>query len=158
MALLTEPEDRVRYRVKIELSERPTKEVIAAVNKWVAGLDKNDKEYEHHRMEALWVHQWHNVVNEELLNSLLASKDHNARAAATRVLQHWRDRVKDPLATLAKLVKDEHPRVRLEAVRACSFFQTSKAAEIALEAANLPMDKTLEYTLNETTKTLKPFK
>jgi len=158
VALLAEYEDRVRYRAKIELSERPTKEVIAEVNKWAAGLDKADKEYEHHMMEALWVHQWHNVVNEELLNTMLAAKDHNARAAAIRVLQHWRDRVKDPLATLAKLVKDEHPRVRLEAVRACSFFQTSKAAEIALEAANLPMDKTLEYTLNETMKTLKAFK
>ena len=158
VALLGEHEDRVRYRTKIELSERDTKEVIAAVNKWVAGLDKNDKEYEHHRMEALWVHQWHNVVNEELLNSLLASKDYNARAAATRVLQHWRDRVKDPLATLAKLVKDEHPRVRLEAVRALSFFQTPKAAEIAVEAAALPQDAHLKYTLNEALKTLSKFK
>ncbi len=158
VALLAEHEDRVRYRVKIELSERKTDEVIAAVKKWTASLDKNDKEYEHHMLEALWVHQWHNVVNEELLNSLLAAKDFRARAAAVRVLQHWSDRVTNPLDTLAKLVKDESPRVRLEAVRACSFFRTKKAAEIALEAANLPMDKTLEYTLNETMKTLKPYK
>ena len=158
VALLSEHEDRVRYRVKIELSERKTDEVIAAVKKWTASLDKNDKEYEHNLLETLWVHQWHNVVNEELLNSLLTAKDFRARAAAVRVLQHWRDRVKDPLATLAKMVKDENPRVRLEAVRACSFFQTSKAAEIALEAANMPMDKTLEFTLNETMKTLKPYK
>ena len=158
VALLAEHEDRVRYRVKIELSERKTEEVIAAVKKWTASLDKNDKEYEHHMLEALWVHQWHNVVNEELLNSLLTAKDFRARAAAVRVLQHWSDRVKDPLATLAKMVKDENPRVRLEVVRTCSFFKTSKAAEIALEAANMPMDKTLEFTLNETMKTLKPYK
>ncbi len=158
VALLGEHEDRVRYRVKIELSSRKTDEVIAAVKKWIASRDKSDKEYEHNLLEALWVHQWHNVVNEDLLSTLLTAKDFRARAAAVRVLQHWSDRVKDPLATLAKMVKDEHPRVRLEAVRACSFFQTSKAAEIALEAAALKMDPMLEYTLNETLKTLKPFK
>ena len=31
-------------------------------------------------------------------------------------------------------MNDPHPRVRLEAVRACSFFKTSKAAEVALAA------------------------
>ena len=48
------------------------------------------------------------------------------------MLCYWRDRVKDPLALLEVQAKDESPRVRLEAVRACSFFKTSKAAEVAL--------------------------
>jgi hypothetical protein len=47
--------------------------------------------------------------------------------------------------------------VRLEAIRALSFFDADKAAkaqEIALESLLLPQDDYLEYTLNETTKTL----
>ncbi|MGP0066625.1 MAG: HEAT repeat domain-containing protein, partial [Isosphaeraceae bacterium] len=80
-----------------------------------------------------------------------------ARAAATRVLCYWRDRVENPLELLQKQVNDEHPRVRLEAVRALSFFdgdQAAKAQEIVLESLVLPQDYYLEYTLNETTKTL----
>ena len=40
--LLKEPENRVRYRAKIELSARDTKEVIAAVQAWIGRLDPKD--------------------------------------------------------------------------------------------------------------------
>ena len=131
---------------------------MAAVDKWAAGLDSKDPNYQHHLMEALWVHQYHNVVDEALLKKMLRSPDYHARAAATRVLCYWRDRVTDPLALLKIQVVDEHPRVRLEAVRACSFFTTSKAAEVALESLNLPQDPVLKYTMDETMKTLEAFK
>ena len=108
-------------------------------------------------MEALWVHQYHNVVNEPLLKRMLRSPDFHARAAATRVLCYWRDRVSDPLALLRAQAADEQPRVRLEAVRACSFFTTPQAAEVALEALNKPMDEYLKYTLDETMNTLDRF-
>ena len=124
--LLKEPENDVRTRAKIELGKHDSAKVIAAVKKWTAKLDKNDKAYEHHMTEALWVHQWHNVVDEELLKRMLRSPDYHARAAATRVLCYWRDRVNDPLALLEVQAKDESPRVRLEAVRACSFFKTEQ--------------------------------
>jgi hypothetical protein len=58
---------------------------------------------------------------------------------------------------LRKQVNDDHPRVRLEAIRALSFIQgpgVAKAQEIALESLLHPQDDYLEYTLNETTKTL----
>ncbi|MEW6303283.1 MAG: PVC-type heme-binding CxxCH protein, partial [Verrucomicrobiota bacterium] len=134
--LLKEPEDRVRYRAKIELGERKTADVIAAVQKWVGKLNQGDKNYEHQKMEALWVHQYHNVVNEALLKEMLRSPEPRARAAATRVLCYWRDRVKEPLELLKVQANDEHAWVRLEAVRACSFFLSSKAAEVALECLN----------------------
>src|SRR5216110_600009 len=88
---------------------------------------------------------------------ILRSSDFHARAAATRVLCYWRDRVQDPLSLLKVQAGDEHPRVRLEAVRACSFFPSSQAAEAALEALNHPMDKYLQYTLDETMNTLDRF-
>ena len=156
--LLKEPEDRVRARAKIELGGRPTASVMEALGKWVQNLDSADANYQHNLMEALWVHQYHNVVDEPLLKKMLRSPDYHARAAATRVLCYWRDRVQDPLALLKVQANDEHPRVRLEAVRACSFFPTSKATEVALESLNHPQDKYLKYTLDETMKTLDRFK
>ena len=157
LALLEEPEDRVRYRAKIELSARDTKDVLAALQVWMDGLDPAGDRYEHHMMEALWVRQWHNRVDERLLARMLRSKEPWARAAATRVLCYWRDRVRDPLALLKAQVNDPHPAVRLEAVRAASFFQTPDAAAVALESLNHPQDRFLEYTLDQTMNTLKPF-
>jgi hypothetical protein len=124
------------------------------LEKWIAGLDKNDKAYQHNLMEGLWMYQWQNVVNEALLEQMLRSPDYHARAAATRVLCYWRDRVKDPLKLLKVQADDDNPQVRLEAVRACSFFKTPQAADVALETANKPQDYYLKYTLDETLKTL----
>jgi hypothetical protein len=155
--LLREPEDRVRYRARIELGGRDSKEVLTALDDWKAKLDSKDPNYEHNLMEALWVHQYQNAVDEPLLKRMLRSPDFHARAAATRVLCYWRDRVQDPLGLLKVQANDEHPRVRLEAVRACSFFTTAQAAEVALEVLNHPMDTYLKYTLDETMNTLDRF-
>lgn len=155
--LLKTPEVRVRTRAKIELSARSTDQVMAAVRTWLAGLDPADPRVEHYRTEALWVQQWHNRVDESLLRRLLQSPEPLARAAATRVLCSWRDRVPGALDLLRTLVTDEHPAVRLEAVRAASFFTTPAAAEIALASLNLPQDRFLSYTLDQTMKTLERF-
>ena len=156
---LKEPENNVRTRAKIELSKHDSSKVISALKQWMAGLDPKDKDYEHHLTEALWVQQWQNVVDEPLLKQRLRAPDANARAAATRVLCYWRDRVKDPLALLEIQARDESPRVRLEAIRACSFFKTSKAAEVALAALEKEAnpDKTdyyIKYCLDETMRAL----
>ncbi len=155
--LLKTYEDRTRYRVKIELSGRKSDEVIAATKKWLAGLDTKDAEYEHHRLEGLWVHQWHNAIDEELLKQVLRSPDYRARAAATRVLCYWRGDVKEPLQLLQVQVNDEHPRVRLEAIRALSFFRGSeatKAIDIVTESLIHPDDDYIKYTFKETMATL----
>lgn len=155
--LLRAPENRVRYRARIELSERPSEEVIAAVHQWIESLDKSDPEFEHHLCEALWVHQQHNVPTDELLRRVLRSPDYHARAAATRVLCYWRDAISDPLGLLMECANDEHPRVRLEAVRAASFFEEGRAAEAALQIVKHPRDYYLDYTLGETMKQLEPY-
>lgn len=160
---LKTPEDDVRNRAKIELSKHDSAKVIAATKKWADALNKTDQAYEHHMMEALWVHQGHNIVDEALLKLMLRSPDYHARAAATRVLCYWRDRVKEPLKLLEVQAKDDHPRVRLEAIRACSFFQTSAAAEVALAALEKEPnpekpDYYIKYCLDETLKQLGKFK
>ncbi len=157
LALLKEPENRVRYRAKIELSGRDSKEVLGALQPWMDTLDPKDGRYEHHLLEALWVQQWYNRVDEALLKRMLRSTEPLARAAATRVLCYARDRVGNPLALLKVQANDAHPAVRLEAVRAASFFQSSEAALVALESLNHPQDRFLTYTLDQAMNTLDRF-
>jgi azurin len=73
-----------------------------------------------------------------------------------RVLQVWFDRVDGAMALLAPMVEDSAPRVRLEAVRACSFIPTAVSAEAALKVLKQPMDYYLRYVLDETMTTLEP--
>lgn len=154
LELLKSYEYRTRYRVRRELRERDAQQVDVELSKWIAGLDVNDKLYEHNLLEALWVKQNLDIVDQDLLRKLLRADDPRARAAATRVLCYWRDQVEEPLAMLQGQVNDEHPRVRLEAVRALSFFDTQEALDIALESLAYDQDYYLEYTLGETIKTL----
>lgn len=152
--LLKAYEDRVRYRVRIELGNRDSDDVMASLDRWVEKLDKSDSNYEHHVLEALWLRQWHDRVDEQLLRRVLRSSDYRARAAATRVLCYWRDRVPSPVELLRTQANDEHPRVRLEAVRALSFFNDAAALAAACESLLYPQDDYLIYTLKETTNTL----
>ncbi len=158
LELLKLPEDRARYRTRRELAERPTQEVIEELDRWIANLERSDAQYEHHMLEALWICQTHNVIRVDLLKQLLAAKDHRARAAATRVLSFWFDRVPDALPLLHKGVSDSHPRVRLESVRGLSFFAKTpyrtRALEAALDVLNSETDHYLEYTLDETLRVL----
>jgi putative heme-binding domain-containing protein len=154
LELLKDSEDRVRARARTELTAHRTSDVIAACQKWMASLDKNDKDYEHHMLEALWLHQSHNVVNEELLKRMLRSPEPRARAAATRVLRFWKDRVARPLELLAVQAGDEAPRVRLEAVVAASDFQDPEAAAVALRVLRRERDEFLDFALKETMATL----
>lgn len=155
--LLQEPEDRLRHRVRIELSARNSQQVIAATDAWIERLDSSAPEYEHHLLEGLWVHAQHNTVDRGLLDRVLAAQDFRARAAAARVLCYWRDRVPDALEIYKKLAADEHPRVRLEAVRAASFFASAAALEIPLLAAKQGSDPFLDFVRGETLKALEPY-
>ena len=157
LALLKEPENATRELAKVELGKHDSAQVVAAVDKWIAGFDKNDANYARLLTEALWVKQWHNVVDTALLKQQLRSPDYHSRFAATRVLCYQRDRIPDALELLKAQVADEHPRVRLEAVRALSFFRRWEAADIALNVLKQPMDYYLDYCLKETMKQLEPW-
>lgn len=154
--LLAHREDRVRYRVKLELSARPRDEVIAAVDAWVAGLTSTGEDREHDLLEALWTKQFHGAVDLTLLEQVLKSPDPRARAAGVRVLWAWRERIPDALDRITDAANDEHPRVRLEAVRAASFFDRAEAIEAVIVAQRHPSDYYLDYTSAETMRTLDP--
>ncbi|MCA9264045.1 MAG: HEAT repeat domain-containing protein [Planctomycetales bacterium] len=156
LGLLKLPEDRTRYRARRELAERPTADVTEELSKWLESLDASDADHEHQRLEAMWVYQSHNVMEKELLKSLLEAKDHRARAAAVRVLSFYVGQIEEPVEWLRPRINDEHARVRLEAVRALSFLQGDDAIELALDVLNHPMDDYLQYTLDETMRVLEP--
>jgi len=156
LELLKRKENQIRNLAKIELGKHESAKVIAATKAWASALDRKSPDYPHHLLEALWVHQWHNVVDSNLLTQLLNSPNGNARAAAVRVLCYWRDRVPGALKELRRLAKDENPRVRLQAVRAASFFPVTEAAEVALAATALTVDYYLDYTIGETLRQLRP--
>lgn len=86
---LKHPADGVRHRTRVELSERPTAEVIAATREWLKSFDPAKKEDAHALLEALWVFQQHNVRNLELLELMKKSPEPHARHAANVVNQLW---------------------------------------------------------------------
>ncbi|MBM3826418.1 MAG: c-type cytochrome, partial [Verrucomicrobia bacterium] len=156
LELLREHEDNVRQRAKVELHKHDSDKVIAAVQKWVKQFDPAKAEDAHHVLEALWVHQWHDVVNLDLIRALLKSPAHQARAQALRVVCYQRERIPDALAFATAAVEDPHPRVRLEAVRTLSFFKGTDVKPAVAAAMKLKDDKDrfINYCLRQTVKQL----
>lgn len=154
--VLKRSEEWMRQFAKLELKRRGASEVVPDTNAWLAKLDKNDAQYEHYRLEGLWVFQSLNEVNEPLLVEVLASPDHRARAAAVRVASQWQSRLPNAAAYYRTAVADEHPRVRLEAVRALAYLPTSESPLVAITALDRPMDKSLDFGLWRAMRDLEP--
>ena len=55
---------------------------------------------------------------------------------------------------LQACISDEHPRVRLEGVRAVSFLSGDDAIELVLGVLEYDVDEYLQYTLDETMRRL----
>ncbi len=83
--LLKERTNLTRHRARIELSERETPAVMSELTKWVKQWNPKKTEHAHHLMEALWLHQQHNVKNMKLLGQMLGSPNPDARVAAATV-------------------------------------------------------------------------
>ncbi|MFT4537806.1 MAG: putative heme-binding domain-containing protein [Planctomycetota bacterium] len=155
--LLKEPENRVRYRARIELSAHEPAEVLEAAKHWIASLNRRDPDFAHHLLEGVWLYQQNNAVDVEHCWDLFRSPDPRARAAASRVVRQMRHQMPDALGLLVVACQDEHPRVRLEGVVAMSFFEDPRAAEVALSVLERPMDRFLTYALDETLRALEPY-
>ncbi|MFK7909087.1 MAG: PVC-type heme-binding CxxCH protein [Akkermansiaceae bacterium] len=102
---LKHPVDGIRHRTRVELSARPTKDVIAATEEWIASLDAKSEKDARALLEALWLHQQHNVRNNKLLAAVLASPSKHAQVAAATVKHHWE--VADPAKGAIEIEKEE---------------------------------------------------
>ncbi|MEX0979260.1 MAG: HEAT repeat domain-containing protein, partial [Pirellulales bacterium] len=147
LEMLRASEEFTRLHAKLELKARGASDVAPQLAAWVGKLDPADPAFEHARLEGLWTYQSLDIAEPQFLATVLSSPDHHVRAAATRVLGAWQQRVPQAPALLARLVEDEHPQVRLEAVRALSLLGTPRAAEVALRALDRPMDRFLDHAL-----------
>ena len=155
LARLTSSNSYEQEAAKRVLVERGATKVLPDLQAWTGRQTT-----ELARLQALWMYQALDTgvqgsrdvkplpPFQTLLTELLAAKDAHVRAAAVRVLPPAAS-----LDVLAKLVADEHPRVRLEAVRALGSHTSARAAELALGALERPMDPFLDYavwlTINE---------
>ncbi len=117
------------------LTERGAAAVRADLDAWAA-----KQKDERGKLEALWTYQAFNLPQPGLLKNLLAAKDARVRAAAIRVLPD-----EGAIGPLERLSADEHPRVRLEAVRALGRQNSARAAELVLGVLARPMDPFLDY-------------
>jgi putative heme-binding domain-containing protein len=137
---LKSPEGYTRQQARRALAERPRPEALQALRSLKFEDDR-------HRLEVLWCYETLDAPEPALLKTLLDSSEPRARAVAVRVLGHWAARIPDASALLEARVVDDHPRVRLEAVRALARIPSSRSVEIATRALDRPMDRFLDYAL-----------
>jgi glucose/arabinose dehydrogenase/mono/diheme cytochrome c family protein len=142
------PEYRTRYRTKRELRGRNMENVLTSLKAWVANLDTTDKNYEHQRLEALWVTWGLNKIDKELLEKVLKSPDHRVRAAAVRVVRYTGHQISNKLELLKNAAADSHGRVRLEAITAASWLHANEGIQVLDIAENHPLDDWMEDSYN----------
>ncbi|MCD8534828.1 MAG: sorbosone dehydrogenase [Verrucomicrobia bacterium] len=99
------------------------------------------------KLEALWIYQSLNLVEPGILSELLRSPAHKIRAAALRIVAHWKSRLPMDFPWQSAL-SDVHPQVRMEALRTLAAQPVSAAdMQKALSVLDHPMDHHLEYAL-----------
>ncbi|MCA9034807.1 MAG: HEAT repeat domain-containing protein, partial [Planctomycetaceae bacterium] len=145
---LREYEWRTRYRARRELRDRASSDVLPAVEKWIASLDRQDPEYDRLRTEALWIQQSHHHIDKTLLTTVVTSAaEPNARAAAVRIIADERESVPDALNLLAAASRDQHPRVRTEAARGLSYYDDMVAVKALMAMTSFDADYWVDYTV-----------
>ena len=149
---LDEYEPRTRYRARRELRTREPKQVLEAVNRWIAADVSEEK-----LLEALWLQESFNKLDAKLIDRLLASKDFHVRAAVVHTVGNQWESFAGNKDVLKRGILDDNPRVRLEAIRGLSFLKNAEAAEIALLATTKPLEYWTEYTLEHTLQALAPY-
>ncbi len=92
LGLLRDPADAVRHQVRVELSSRPSEEVIVATKAWAAQLDPAKAGDAIPLLEALWIHQRREVKDTALLEKTRAIPAPEAKAAVETVAWHWSGR------------------------------------------------------------------
>lgn len=142
---LTFPEQWVRLNAKLQLKEHDRDDVIAKTLKWAADRKASTSTGSHELLEALWALQCIDHVDIALLEKLLNNADHRIRAAAVRVVSHQRLRLPRYRRYLSIAVRDENPRVRLEAVRALSSEMDLAAVTEVSSVLEYPMDRFIDF-------------
>jgi len=146
LKLMGEPEEWTRLHAKLLLKARGER-VLPLVDRLAESITDESDEANHLRLELLWLYESMNKRRIPFLLEALGSNDHRVRAAAMRVATYWRDSLDNAHDVFARAASDDHPRVRLEAVRALSLIPSAEAAASALVVLDQPMDRFLDFAL-----------
>lgn len=148
---LKSPERWTRHQAKRLLFDAPAEAVLPAAEAFVASVTD-----EHVLLEVCGVFEAHESPRPAVLERLMKARDPRVRAYGARVAGRWAESLPGVLQHLAQAVRDEHPRVRLEAVVACAHVEQPEAVEVAVTALEKPMDKFLDYALRQVVRALEP--
>ena len=144
---LKAPEDWVRLYAKLELKTRPKEEVVKTISKWLTNLDNSHADYSKLQLEAMWAYQNVLHTSSNLVETLLNDDDHRVRAASVRLASVRRDKLPHHAEYFFTAATDEHPRVRLEAVRALAEVGTLEAVSQIANVLEDPMDRFLDFAI-----------
>ncbi|HTO04795.1 MAG TPA: PVC-type heme-binding CxxCH protein [Opitutus sp.] len=153
---LRSPERWTRYQAKRLLFDRDSSEVVPAADRWWRALDSSAPQFGLWLIEVAGIFQAHETPQPELVARLLGSPDPRVRAYGCRVVGRWADRLPNALALLSERIRDPHPRVRMEAVVACSEIRTTDAVAVLVRVVDLPRDRFIDYALTQALKALQP--
>ena len=137
-------------RVLLERDDLPEKQV----HEWTKASSD-----EYQKLQGVWLQQGLDMIDFQDVRALASADDPKVRSAAMRIVSDLVDPATDssqPLDATAALaiyrqaVMDEHPRVRLEAIRGLGKLKTVEAASVALMSLNLPRDRFLDFALATT--------
>ncbi len=138
---LKSPERWIRLKAKQVLVSQGMQKVPDEMRTW-KGRDL---------FEAMSLLQMLGLEDRAMLEMLSHSEDHRARAYAARVAGDWGE-----FDLLEVAAQDVHPRVRMEAVLACTKFSHAGAILIAAEVAERPRDRWIDYALAQAVHYLEP--
>lgn len=166
VAELESPERWNRQMAHRVLAARPANEVADAIRRRLDALRRSQPPTDLLIFELLGVLTDHGIIETNLLRRLAEAPTLEARAYAARVTGQWASRltqdgappdIKSILELLTALVADPQPRVRLEAIVACSYVRDERAVEVAAIATDLPMSSPVEYAFTQCVHALKPW-
>lgn len=150
MALLQQmhsPERWTRYQAKRLLFDMNATEVVKAAEAFLKGVTD-----ERVLLETVGVLEAHGAIRPALVERVLKAKDGRVRAYGARMIGAWHEQLPDALSWLKAAARDEHPRVRLEAVIAASYINQPEAVEVATQVLDFPTDRFLDYALAQSVR------
>ena len=131
---LKAPERWTRQQTKFELSKRHGSLVRDMADRWVRRMKTDEPNYSRNLLEALALCAVAEAPSPQLLERVLASEDHRARAFAARLVGRWHDRLANTHELLELAANDPHPQVRLEAILSCGQVPQSAVIHLAAQA------------------------
>lgn len=147
--LLLVPEEWLRLHAKLALKQRNRDDVESQLQEWLKEQrdDVDNGRPDEAVLEAMFVLQCIDRVDEEIVNAAMASSDHRLRARAVRVISENREKLPGYRPLIDQAVTDANERVRLEAVRALG--EESDLAAVASVASALEsrVDQFMDFAI-----------